>query len=151
MSNKKDIHADVLFYDLLFNDLQNLHGASLDTNAAGDALGSGALGLQNHNLHGASLDAGATADAELLIDHVHAGLGVLTNGAVLAGFHTLAALDAHIRLSRVTLGNDADAAQVLVEVLVKGLGTGLHTLQACHTFGIFLNNQLLHKKERSFS
>ena len=46
---------------LLLNDLQDLHGASLDTDTAGDALGSRILRLENHNLHGANLDTLAAA------------------------------------------------------------------------------------------
>ena len=138
------------FCNLLFDNLQDLHGASLDANAAGNALGCGTLGLQNHNLHGASLYTSTAADAQLLVDHVHTGLGILGNGPVLAGFHALATLDAHIGLSSATLGHNADAAQVLVKILVECLGAGLNTLQAGHTFGIFLNNELLHRKEFSF-
>ena len=138
------------FYHLLFHDLQDLHGAGLDTDAAGDALGGRALGLQDHDLHGAGLHTSATADAQLLIDHVHTGLGVLSDGAMLARLHALTALNAHIGLGSIALGHDADAAQILIEILVESLGASLNTLQASHTFGIFLNDQLLHKKERSF-
>ena len=138
------------FYHLLFYDLQDLHGAGLDTDAAGDALGSRTLGLEDHDLHGTGLHTSAAADTQLLIDHVHTGLGVLSDGAMLAGLHALTALDAHIRLGSIALGHDADAAQILIEILVESLGASLNTLQASHTFGIFLNDQLLHNKERSF-
>ncbi len=134
------------FYHLLFNDLKDFHGAGLDADATGDTLGSGALGLQDHNVHGAGLNTGAAADTQLLVDHVHTGLGVLGNGTMLAGAHALTTLNTHIGLGGVALGHDANAAQILVKVLVKSLGTSLNTLQASHTFGIFLNNQLLHKK-----
>ena len=138
------------FYHLLLDDFQDLHGAGLNADTAGNALRSGVLRLQNHNMHGTSLNTGAAADTQLLVDHVHTSLGVLGDGAMLTRAHTLAALNAHIGLGSVALGHDADTAQVLVELLVESLGAGLNTLQASHTFGIFLNNQLLHKKERSF-
>jgi hypothetical protein len=102
-------------------------------------------------MHGAGLNTSAAADAQLLVDHVHAGLGVLADGAMLAGTHALTALDADIGLGGVALGHDADAAQILIELLIKSLRAGLNALQASHTFGIFLNNELLHKKELPFS
>ena len=134
------------FYHLLFNDLKDFHGAGLDADTTGDTLRSGALGLQDHNVHGTSLNTGAAADTQLLVDHVHTGLGVLGNGTMLAGAHALTALNTDIGLGGIALSNNADAAQILIEVLVEGLRAGLNTLQASHTFGIFLNNQLLHKK-----
>ena len=132
--------------NLLFDDFQNLHGAGLDTDAAGDALGSGILGLQNHDLHGAGFHALAAADTQLLVDHVNAGLGILGDSAVLTDLHALAALDAGHGLGTVALGNDLDAGIIGVEFLVEGFGAGLNALQASHTFRIFLNNELLHKR-----
>ena len=129
---------------LLFNDLQHFHGAGLDTDAAGDALGSGVLGLQDHDLHRTGFHALAAADAVLLVDHVNTGLGILGDGVVLAGLHALAALDADIGLGTVTLGQDLNAGIVLVELLIKGLRAGTDTLQACHAGNIFLNRELLH-------
>ena len=98
------------FYHLLFNDLQDLHGAGLDADATGDTLGSGALRLQDHNVHGTSLNTGAAADTQLLVDHVHTGLGVLGNGTMLAGAHALTTLNTHIGLGGIALSNNADAA-----------------------------------------
>ena len=48
---------------LLFNDLQDLHGASLHADAAGDALRNRRLFLMYHDLHGADGHASATANA----------------------------------------------------------------------------------------
>ena len=74
-----------------------------------------------HDLHGANLDTLATADALLLVDHEHTGLGVLSNGLMLAGAHALAALNADIGLSCAILtGNDTNAGQILIEFLIKG-------------------------------
>ena len=129
---------------LLFHNLQNLHGASLDADATGDALGGGAFVLENHHLHGAGLHALAAADAELLVDHVHAGLGVLGNSTMLAGTHALTALDADIGLCLCTLGDDLDAAQIGIKFLVKSIGTSPDTFQTSHALFILLDSQLLH-------
>ena len=131
---------------LLFDDLQDLHGASLDTDAAGDALGNRILILLDHDLEGAGFLALAAANAQLLVDHVHTGLGVLGDGTVLTGLHTLAALDADHGLGTGTLGNDLDAGQIGIEFLVECLGAGLDALQAGHTLSIFIDSQLLHSR-----
>ena len=131
---------------LLFDDLQDLHGACLCADTAGNALGSGALALHDHDLHGACLDALAAADAQLLVDHVDAGLGVLSDGTVLTGSHALAALDAGIGLCAGTLCNDLDAGQIRIEFLVESSGASLNTLQASHTFSILIDNELLHNE-----
>ena len=64
---------------LLFHDLQDFHGASLDTDATSNALGGSALLCHNHNLHGADLNALTALNTQLLVDHVHASLGILGN------------------------------------------------------------------------
>ena len=135
---------------LLLHDLQDFHGAGLDADATGDALGSGILGLQDHNLHGAGLDALAAANTLLLVDHVNAGLGVLGNGFMLTGTHALAALDADIGLGCASLFHDLDAAEGNIKFLIECFGTSLNALQAGHTLGIFLNSELLHNQELSF-
>ena len=129
---------------LLFDDFQDFHGASLDTDAAGDALGSGAILGHDHNLHGASLNALTAGNTLLLVDHVHTGLGVLGDGFMLTGAHALAALDADIGLCTGALSHDLDAAQIGIKFLIKCHGAGADTLQTCHTFSILLNNELLH-------
>ena len=116
--------------NLLFDNFQDTHGAGLGADAAGDALGGRILFLQHHDLHGAGLNALAAAHAVLLVDHVHAGLGVLGDGIVLTGLHALAALDADIGLCTAILaGDDTDAAVVLVELLVERSGAGADTGQ----------------------
>ena len=126
--------------NLLFDDLQHAHGTGLGTNAAGDALGSRILFLQHHDLHGAGLNALAAAHAVLLVDHVHAGLGVLGDGIVLTGLHALAALDADIGLCTAVLaGDDTDAAVVLVELLVERSGAGADTGQTRHAGRVLLH------------
>ena len=129
---------------LLFDDLQNFHGADLYADTASDALGNGVAFLMYHDLHGADLNALAALDALLLIDHVNAGLGILGNSFMLAGFHALAALDADIGLSAGALGKNLDAGIVLMEFLVKSFGASADALQTSHTFYIFLNSELLH-------
>ena len=139
------------YVELLLDNFQQFHGASLDTDATGDALGSRILGLHDHDLHGAGFHTLATLDAQLLVDHEHAGLGVLGNSAMLAGTHALAALDANIGLCATLLaGNDLDAGIVGMEFLVERLRAGLDTLQASHAFYILLDNKLLHNKGFSF-
>ena len=136
--------------ELLFDDLQQFHGASLDTDAAGDALGHRIAFPMNHNLHGAYLNTLAAANALLLVDHVHAGLGVLSNGLMLANLHALAALDAYIGLGAFTLCNNLDAGIVLMEFLVESLGAGSNALQAGHTGNVLLNREFLHRRGFSF-
>ena len=101
-------------------------------------------------MHGAGFHALAAADTLLLVDHVHAGLGVLGDGLVLTGSHALAALDAGLGLGTGTLGNDLDAGQILIKFLIESLGAGADALQTCHALYIFLNSELLHNRELSF-
>ena len=135
---------------LLFDDLQDLHGASLHADAAGNALGSGAAFLLHHNLHGADLNAFAAGGAKLLIDHINAGLRILGDCTSLTDLGALAALDAGHGLGSAVLIYDLDAAQVLMEFLIKGFGASPDTLKASHTFNIFLNGKLLHLKRSPF-
>ena len=136
---------------LLLHDFQQFHGASLDTDAAGDALGGRIFRLHDHNLHGASLYALTAAYTQLLIDHINTGLGILGDGTVLAGTHALATLDAGNRLSTGTLSNHLDAGQILMEFLIECSGASTNTFQACHAFNILFNSQLLHSKSYPFS
>ena len=100
----------------------------------------------NHDLHGADLDTLAAGNALLLVDHVNAGLGVLGDGTVLAGLHALAALDADHGLGTGTLGNDLDAGQVGIKLLVECLGAGFHALQTGHALAGLINSELLHNR-----
>jgi hypothetical protein len=105
----------------------------------------------DHDLHGANLDTLAAADAELLVDHVHTGLGILGDGTVLTDLHALATLDADIGLGPTLLAcNDLNAGIVGMELLIKGFRASLNALQAGHTLYIFLNSELLHNREFSF-
>lgn len=135
---------------LLLDNLQHFHGAGLGADAAGDALGGGALGLQNHDLHGAGFHALAAADTVLLVNHINAGLGVLGNGLMFAGFHALAALNAHIGLGAGALGNNSDAAQILMKFLIKRFGTCADTFQTGHALRVFFNREFFHDKTNSF-
>jgi hypothetical protein len=149
-SKKRQPKLPFYVRNLLFDDLQNLHRASLDADAAGNTLGSRILRLQNHNLHGADFDTLAAADTLLLVDHVDAGLGVLGNGLVLTSLHALTTLDAGHGLGSVALCNDLDAGQIGIKFLVESLRASLNALQASHTLGIFLNSQLFHNGGFSF-
>ncbi len=126
-------------------DLQNLHGAYLNADAAGNALGSRShAGLADHDPEGAGSLALATADAELLVDHVNTGLGILGDGTLLAGSYALAALDAgHGTYLACTL-YDLNAGLVLMEFLVESLGTGTDALQTSHALGTLFNCKLFH-------
>ena len=131
--------AALLLLFLLFNDLQNFHGACLNTDTAGDALGNRIVSFVDHNLHGADLHALAAAVAQLLVDHVDAGLGILGDSAGLADLHALAALDADIGLgSTVLAGDDLDAGLGHIIDLIESFGAGPDTLQTGHTFHILL-------------
>ena len=129
---------------LLLDDLQDLHGAGLHADAAGDALGGCAVLGSDHNLHGADLHALAASGAELLVDHIDTGLGVLGNSTSLANLSALAALDAGHGLCSTVLLNDTDAGQIFIEFLVESHRTSTHTLQACHALNIFLNGKSFH-------
>ena len=132
---------------LLFHDFQDLHGASLDTDAACNALGGRTVFRCDHNLHGAGFHALAAGGAELLVDHVHTGLGVLGDSAGFTDLSALTTLYADHRLCLTLLLHDLDAGQVLVELLIESGGTCINTLQTGHALSALLNCKLLHKKE----
>ena len=132
---------------LLLYDLQDFHGTGLHTDTASDTLGGGTVLGSDHDLHGAGFHALAAGGAELLVDHVHAGLGVLGNGTSLTDLSTLAALDADHGLCFALLFHDLNAGQVLVELLIESSGTCVNTLQTGHALSALLNCKLLHNKE----
>ena len=135
-----------LCMDLLFYDFQNFHGAGLDTDAAGNALGSGCTGRRHHNLHGAHLGALAAGGAQLFVDHVHTGLGILGNCTGLTGLGAFAALDTGHGLGSTGLVNDLDAGQVLMKFLIESNRTGADTFQASHALATLLNCESLHSE-----
>ena len=131
---------------LLFDDLQYFHGADLSADTASDALGSSTTLGSDHDLHGAGFHALAAGGTELLIDHVHTGLGVLGDGASLTDLSALAALDADIGIGLTVLaGVDLYAAEGHIIGLIKCLGAGLDALQTGHALSALLNCKLLHK------
>ena len=138
------------FFELLFYDFQNFHGANLDTDAAGDARGRRIFGLENHNLHGANFYALTTGNTLLLVDHVNAGLGVLGNCLMLTGLHALSALNAGHGLGAGALTYYLNAGIILMEFLVKCLRASPNALKTCHTFNILLNRESLHIQDFSF-
>ena len=134
------------YVDLVFDDFQHFHGAGLGADATGDALGGGTAFLQDHNLHGAGFHALAAGDAELLVDHVDTGLGILSDGTGLADLHALTALDAGHGLGLACLvGADLNSAESDIKFLVESFSASLNTLQTGHALFIFLNGQFLHK------
>ena len=139
------------YVSLVFDDLQHFHGASLGTDAAGDALGGGAAFLQDHNLHGAGFHALAAGNAELLVDHVDTGLGILGDGTGLTDLCALAALNTSHGLCVASLiGTDLNCAESHIELLVECLRAGLNALQASHALLVFLNGQFFHKRTYPF-
>ena len=129
---------------LLLNDLQKLHGACLNANAAGDTLAGRTFSGGNHNLHGAYLCALAAGGAKLLVDHVHTGLGVLRNSTGLANLHALATLDASHGLSLVSFRYNTDAGKIFIKLFVESRGTCANAFQAGHTLNILLYGKSLH-------
>ena len=136
--------------NLLLDDLQDLHGAGLDTDAAGDALGSGGVLVGDDQIEGAGLGALAAAGAELLVDHVDAGLGILGDGTGLAGLGAQTALGADQGLGSALALHDLDAGLGDIIDLVESLGASLDALQAGHALGALLNGKLLHKIDLLF-
>ena len=134
------------YVELLLDDLQDLHGASLDTDAAGDTLSGRTVFGSDHNLHGANLNALAAGGTELLVDHVNTGLGILGDSTSLTDLCALTALDADHRLCFALLLYDLDAGQILMELLIESGGTCVNTLQACHALAALFNTKLLHSK-----
>ena len=131
--------------NLLLHDLQDLHGTGLYTNTASDALGSRTFGRHDHDLHGAGLHTLAAGGAKLLVNHVHAGLGILGNSTGLASLQALTALDAGHGLCAGTLGNDLNAGQIFIELLKERCRASTDALQASHTFHILFDRKLFHK------
>ena len=140
----RDHPRSVQYVGLGFDDFQDLHGASLDTDAAGDALGSGGVLVLDDQAEGAGLGALAAAGAQLLADHVHAGLGILGDGTVGAGLGAQTALGADLGLGSALALHDLDAGLGDIIDLVECLGASLDTLQAGHALRVFLNSELLH-------
>ena len=135
---------------LLLDDLQDLHGAGLDAEAACVALGSWGGLVLDDEAEGAGLGALAAAGAELLDDLVNAGLGVLGDGTVGAGLGAQTALGADLRLGSALALHDLDAGLGDIILLVESLGASLDALQAGHALGAFLDRQLLHKIDLLF-
>ena len=134
------------YENLLLHDLQNFHGAGLDADAAGDALGgNGRVFCLDQNVEGADVLALAAANAELLVDHVNA-LGVLGDSAVFADGSALAALHTDHRLGLTLEVHDLNAGLVGIEFLIEGVGTCTDTFQTCHTGFTLLNSQFFHSK-----
>ena len=116
------------------HNFQHVHGAGLDADAAGDALGSSRhLRLVHQNAEGTGSLALAAADAELLVDHIDTGLGILSDGTLLAGLGALAALDTGHGANLAGTLNDLDTGLIRMELLMESLGTGADALQASHT------------------
>ena len=130
----------ILCKDLLLHDLQQIHGTGLHADAAGDALCCGAVRLHDHDLHGAGFHTLAAGNAQLLVDHVNTGLGILSDGAILTSLHALTALDAGHGLGTGALCHDLDAAQVGMELFVERGRASTNALQASHALHTFFRH-----------
>ena len=94
-----------------------------------------------HDLHRTCSHTRTATNTKLLIDHVNAGLGILGDGAMLAGTHALAALDANIGFCFAVLtGYDLDAGINGIGFLIERFSASLRALQTSHAFGILLNS-----------
>jgi hypothetical protein len=143
---KESSRYSTAFRDLLFHDLQHFHRACLHANSAGDALGGSTLCGRNHYLHGAYFHTLAAGSAELLVDHVHAGLGILGNSAGLTSSGALAALDAGHGLGTAILGNNTDTRKIFIKCLMERGRTGADTFQTGHAGHVLFYSELLHQK-----
>ena len=128
---------------LLLHHAQQVHRTGLGADAAGNALG-GRL-THRHNLHRACLDAVSAADAQLFVDHIDAGLGILADRAMGAGAHAFAALYAGLDLGFALVVHDLYAALGRIKLLVEGLGAGPDAAQARHALNVFIGYKLLHR------
>ena len=134
----------------LLDDFQKFHGAGLDADTAGDALGSiGSILRHDHNLEGTRRNALAAADTELLVDHVHA-LGVLGDCAVLTGSCALTALDTGHGFGSAFTLHDLNAGFIRMEFLIEGIGTGSDTFQTGHAIDALLYSKFLHGNPPKF-
>ena len=64
--------------------------------------------------------------------------------------HMMQLLTLGSRSGAVRLGDNADAAQVRIKGLVKRLGAGTHTAQACLAGILFADNQFFHMRKASY-
>ena len=114
--------------NLFFHDFQNFHGAGLYADTAGDTLAGRSFLGHYHNLHGARFHALAAGGAQFLVNHVHTGLGVLSDCTGLTDLGALTALDTVHGLGCAILIHNADTGQILMELLIESLGTGGNAL-----------------------
>ena len=135
---------------LLLNDLQDLHGASLGADTAGDTLACSATFRKDNDLGRTSLSTLAAGCTQLLVDHIYTGLGILGDRTAFTSLHTQTALNADHGLRTVLALHDMDAGKIGMECLIESLGAGFNASQASHTFHIFLNSQLFHNGGFSF-
>jgi hypothetical protein len=120
------------------DNFENVHGTCLDTDTAGDTLGRGDAGGDDHT-EGTDLSALAAAGALVFIDDVNA-LRVLGDGFFRTVLRALATLYTDGRFHLTVFLNDPDAGFILVVALfVKCGGAGVDTGQTSHTLGAFFH------------
>ena len=100
-----------------------------------------------HDLHGTSLYTLTAGGAELFVNHVNTGLGVLGDGTELTGSGTLATLEAGHGFRLTIFIYDSDTGQVLMKLLIESGGASVHARQTSHTLATFFYSKLLHNKE----
>ena len=107
---------------LFFNDFQQLHGAGLNTDAAGGAFAGIRDGLVlDDEAEGTRFNAFSAAGAELAADHPDA-LGVLGDRAVGTDLGALAALDTGHGTDVLAALNDLQSGLIGVEFLIVCVG-----------------------------
>ena len=121
--------------NLAFDDFENIHGASLYAEAAGDALSSGVF--VNNDLEGADFSTLAAANAELLINNVNA-LSVLLDRACFTNLSALTALDADHGLGFAVLFDNLDSGLIGIKYLIVSFGTCTDASEASHASCFFV-------------
>ena len=130
--------------DSFFDNFQDFHGTCLGADAAGNALGGGGGRLcLDHQAEGTSFRIFAAADAKLLVDHINA-LGVLGDGAMLAGSCTFAALHTGHGFCRALAVHNLDAGLARIKFLIEGVGTGTDAFQTGHAGCAFFYGEFFH-------
>ena len=131
---RSNIASPVNMDILALGNLKHVHGTSLDADAAGNALGGGRhLRLINQNAERTCSLTLATAHTELLIDHVHTGLGILRDSTLFAGSGAFTALHTGHGANFSGALNNLNAGLIRMELLMKCHRASADALQTGHT------------------
>jgi hypothetical protein len=95
-------------------------------------------------MEGTSLCALTAGGAQLLINHINTGLGILSDRTVLTSLHAFATLDTCHRLCAALPLNYANTRQIGIKGLMESIGTCANALKARHTLNILFNSKFFH-------